>query len=1318
MLSKGFKKGMAIALSVAMVTGLAPTNAWQTVTGSRVAVVHAEETEKDSTETAPTKAMIFMNYQEEKFFAINKDGLKAEDVFYYQFVNDNKKGEQVAPSPSKWNTAVVDNIIELSDGTNKFQGQCMDLSWLSTSKGQTLYVTFSTDPTVEKPDSLHIPAQVTKLKIDFTGSRPTGGTENDTYIGNDVAGYLTINTAKTDPGVTSFKQLEWRSTNGTWASVIQSDKLNMNLLRYVNKGGNLEFRVQPTDRSPAGKAVKVKFPAKANGPKVTVDSVKQTVVLPAGSEYVLSSDYKVGAAWTPVTAKTTKYFDELCGYTGETDITMFVRNAGVAKKASSKITEVTLKAAEPISSDTVVMNLDGTASTNGKVAVSYVDSGNVGKGLTITNNTQKKFQVALVKKTAIDGKDLTKGSVLKIGDTSNAAFVFKDVNVGAKLKATKIGAKWDETIASGDSLKDYIFLIRTKTGLVPGKILSVNMDTKAVSGAVDSTSAATESESSQIDSSVLEWAYEDASVRVPFGKNKAIYYQFATAEKEPKQWEAIYEQDGLKVTREDGTTNYAVIDFSNLNPAKDNWLYLKGDVDSKVISVKRDKASALKATFKASSAGMTEAQKKFCEDYTSFTDETGYYIFQANGTEMTDGSSIYWKTENGFWRPIRDLNLQLYKYKGAKINFRIQNGMTLDSKPIAVKYAGKGKAVTVKIDGDKLTATLTNKMEYKVKVADGAYSDWIKPDTGTKSSAKVNLAELSGMIGNGDGVSTQWKDTTLQVRTAGTDKKISSNVGMVTLYAPDEPECGSEGVSVDYVNASKPTSGMKFTNKTKQIYQVAMIEGGSDIEAAIAAINLTASSKETGYIKFATVKAGKTATYAYSNYKKFKNPVAVCRIAMIKENSKTPAIEYRLASKIEAVNAGTPICSVSSGIVKIEGDNESATQPIDFTIAKGWTVFYSIDSTMPTVSEEGDVIGGTKYVSTVNQTIEKSKKVTIQAIGVKLNSSGKVEKKGGNTTVVLTGFKTGDTSAYKDRWGYKLCLEEDKANSNTMSSDLYTILYDAIVNQQAEVDISALNVPAANKGILSTISERIRYDNPQLLQYGGKLGYTYSNVVTKVSLQYNQDAATTAQMMSEVEETYQEIVKLALEYGKKPSLENVPDYLKVKAIHDYLVLNNVYHSSAYDQNIYGAMSSKATPVCMSYAMSMVYCCQRMGIECVLVVGKAGGAHAWNLIRLDDANGVDNSDDWYEMDVTWDDPVGGDPDKVHTTYFNVTTDQLNKATKRTRSTQAYTSYPVEKATGTMYNATVVYGYAAAAIYEDVSELINYRCGLELPEILEQ
>lgn len=294
--------------------------------------------------------------------------------------------------------------------------------------------------------------------------------------------------------------------------------------------------------------------------------------------------------------------------------------------------------------------------------------------------------------------------------------------------------------------------------------------------------------------------------------------------------------------------------MSALNPAKDNWLYLKGDKDINPVFVKIERSAVLKANYKAictvltgeqkksSSIGMTEEQKTFCENY-GCSDDTGYYIFQADKTEISDASSIYWKTENGAWRSISDLDLRIYKYKGAKLYFRLQTANKLYSKAISVKYAGKAKASTVKVDGDKLTVPLTNKMEYKVKMRNGSYSEWLKPDTGTKSSAKVKLSDLKGMTGNGDGIRTPWKDTILMVRTAGTDKKISSNVGMIRLYAPETPVCGSgtEGVNVEPVDVNKPESGMKFTNKSKLDYQVAMIEGGSNVKDAIDAIDLTKS---------------------------------------------------------------------------------------------------------------------------------------------------------------------------------------------------------------------------------------------------------------------------------------------------------------------------------------------------------------------------------------------------------------------------------------------------------------------------------------------
>ena len=68
------------------------------------------------------------------------------------------------------------------------------------------------------------------------------------------------------------------------------------------------------------------------------------------------------------------------------------------------------------------------------------------------------------------------------------------------------------------------------------------------------------------------------------------------------------------------------------------------------------------------------------------------------------------------------------------------------------------------------------------------------------------------------------------------------------------------------------------------------------------------------------------------------------------------------------------------------------------------------------------------------------------------------------------------------------------------------------------------------------------------------------------------------------------------------------------------------------------------PVCEGYARAFKILCDRVGIPCVLVDGNArssnadkGGAHMWNYVQIDGA--------WYVVDVTWNDPTGGNDGAV-------------------------------------------------------------------------
>lgn len=98
------------------------------------------------------------------------------------------------------------------------------------------------------------------------------------------------------------------------------------------------------------------------------------------------------------------------------------------------------------------------------------------------------------------------------------------------------------------------------------------------------------------------------------------------------------------------------------------------------------------------------------------------------------------------------------------------------------------------------------------------------------------------------------------------------------------------------------------------------------------------------------------------------------------------------------------------------------------------------------------------------------------------------------------------------------------------------------------------------------------------------------------------------------------------------------DYDKILMVHDYLVNNCSFDESLQKNNIYnlyGAIVNKEA-VCEGYTKAFKYIMDKIGIECVMIIGTATNSekvtesHAWNYINLNNK--------WYAIDVTWDDPI--------------------------------------------------------------------------------
>ena len=145
-----------------------------------------------------------------------------------------------------------------------------------------------------------------------------------------------------------------------------------------------------------------------------------------------------------------------------------------------------------------------------------------------------------------------------------------------------------------------------------------------------------------------------------------------------------------------------------------------------------------------------------------------------------------------------------------------------------------------------------------------------------------------------------------------------------------------------------------------------------------------------------------------------------------------------------------------------------------------------------------------------------------------------------------------------------------------------------------------------------------------------------------------------------------EMKKVCETFLKENISDSMSDYEKELVIHDYIVNNCKYSFS--DKNdksefrAYGALVNHKC-VCEGYARAMYLLLRCCNIDARLVSGhtdhdsyvedrqgKVVSGHMWNQVKID---GI-----WYNLDATWDDPVGGDDVLAHT-YFNVDDSILSK-----------------------------------------------------------
>lgn len=276
-----------------------------------------------------------------------------------------------------------------------------------------------------------------------------------------------------------------------------------------------------------------------------------------------------------------------------------------------------------------------------------------------------------------------------------------------------------------------------------------------------------------------------------------------------------------------------------------------------------------------------------------------------------------------------------------------------------------------------------------------------------------------------------------------------------------------------------------------------------------------------------------------------------------------------------------------------------------------------------------------------------------------------------NTTPIATEMIT--TS--KTRYGYNTLSDDEK--------EVYDKLLAAIYNVESKVDFGK-EIKAETYTKVFTM---LYFQETQLFWFLGRydLDEFKSGTSPTATLQYNSNKDAVGAMQAEVDAKVKEVTSAF------PANATTVDKLKV--IHDFLARNNTFNKDPVAQTIYGAIVMGQSQ-CEGYAKSIGYLCDVSGIENLLIVGTNDKelSHAWNMVKIDN--------EWYNIDVTWDDPEGhDDPSFVLHNYFNVTDAEiLNISHFQDLETTGFTP---PKATATKANYFINYKLYASSADEAVT-----------------
>ena len=154
--------------------------------------------------------------------------------------------------------------------------------------------------------------------------------------------------------------------------------------------------------------------------------------------------------------------------------------------------------------------------------------------------------------------------------------------------------------------------------------------------------------------------------------------------------------------------------------------------------------------------------------------------------------------------------------------------------------------------------------------------------------------------------------------------------------------------------------------------------------------------------------------------------------------------------------------------------------------------------------------------------------------------------------------------------------------------------------------------------------------------------FNFDNTIVEIEIKHTYTKEEIKQLDAKTDEILKEIIS-----------DNMSTKDKIKAIHDYIINNTEYdtlktkdiHDTTYKSNTAYGVLFEQHGICSGYSDAMKIFLDKLNIINYKV---SNDQHIWNLVLLDE--------NWYHLDLTWDDPVS-DKNITRDNYFLITYNNL-------------------------------------------------------------